>query len=245
MTITDLVSLSEIDSNRFGVNIARSNLATSDNLASVLEFCKEKQVDLLISRCGSTDIASVHAMEKAGFLLMDTLVYLKKDLRDYSPQSFHSEVNYRTVKPDDIPQVVEVARSSFSGYRGHYHADPLLDAHKATEAYASWAERCCEDPSVAARVLVAEFQDEIVGFRAIRVNSPQQAEFILAGVSPQARNKGVYRGFVIEGLRWCKEIGAEEVLVSTLLVNTAVQKACTQMGFGAHNSYYTFHKWFK
>lgn len=244
MTSPTSVSLSAIDTNRFGVRIARSSHVSHDNLAQTLNFCRENHVELLIGRCPTTDTDSVHAMEMNGFLLMDTLVYLRKDIRSYQPAYHQTELTIRTVRPEDIPQVVEVARLSFTDYHGHYHADHRLNPRQATEAYASWAERCCVDPAVAARVLVAESGAGIVGFRAIRVNSPQQAEFILAGVSPAARHKGVYRGFVIEGLRWCKETGAEEVLISTLLVNTPVQKACTQLGFTAHQSFYTFHKWF-
>ena len=43
----------------------------------------------------------------------------------------------------------------FSGYLGHYHADPRLDRAKCDEVYLSWAERSCVDPSVASKVLVA------------------------------------------------------------------------------------------
>lgn len=241
---SEIVSLSPLDTDRFRIATARTNLVSRENLRAVLEFCDNNQVELLIARCPTTDIETVHDLEAKGFLLMDTLVYLRKDLGDYKPQNYHSEVVIRTLKPDDVTQVVDVARSSFSGYKGHYNVDQRLDPNAAIEVYASWAERCCLDPSVAACVLVAEVDNKVVGFRAIRLNTPQQAEFILAGVSPEARNKGVYRNFVIEGLRWCKEVCANEVLISTLLVNTPVQKTCTQLGFTAYNSFYTFHKWF-
>lgn len=241
---SDAVSLSAIDTDRFGVTIARSSHVTRENLPEINQFCHDNQVKLLIGRCATTDVEAVHAMELDGFLLMDTLVYLKKMMEDYSPPDHHAEVTISTFDPSDLSGVVEVAGSSFTGYRGHYHADTLLDSVKATEVYSSWAERCCVDPTVASHVLVAKLQNRVVGFRAIRVNTPDQAEFILSGVAPEARKKGVYRSFVIEGLRWCKEKGAKEVLISTLLVNIPVQKTCEQLGFTAHNSFYTFHKWF-
>jgi len=241
---SDYVSLSALDTDRFGIVVARTNQASQENLPEILEFCNKNQVKLLIARCSTSDVSTIHYMENLGFLLMDTLVYLRKDIRDYSPQDHGSELTIRTFRPDDLHQVVDVARSSFSGYSGHYNVDIQLDPQAATEVYASWADRCCVDPSVADCVLVAETDNKILGFRAIRINTPQQAEFILAGVAPEARNKGVYRSFVIEGLRWCKEREAEEVLISTLLVNTPVQKTCEKLGFTAHSSFYTFHKWF-
>jgi len=240
----EIVSLSPLDTDRFGVVVARTNQASQENLPEIIRFCNENQVKLLISRCSTKDIKSVHAMQAKGFLLMDTLVYLHKDLRDYSPQAHSSELTIRWFRPEDIQQIVEVARKSFSVYSGHYNVDTRLDPKAAAEVYASWAERCCLDPSVADCVLVAESENKILGFRAIRINSPKQADFILAAVAHEARNKGIYRSFVIEGLRWCKEIGIEEVLVSTLLVNIPIQKACEKLGFTAHSSFYTFHKWY-
>ena len=240
----EIVSLSPLDTDRFGIVVARTNQANQENLPEIMQFCHKNQVKMLISRCSSMDIKSVHAMQANGFLLMDTLVYLHKNLRDYSPQEQRSELTIRMFRPEDIPQIVDVARKSFSVYNGHYNVDSRLDPKAAAEVYASWAERCCLDPSVADCVLVAESENKILGFRAIRINTPQQAEFILAAVAHEARNKGVYRSFVTEGLRWSKEIGAEEVLVSTLLVNLPIQKACEKLGFTAHSSYYTFHKWY-
>ncbi len=241
---SEIIALSSLDTDRFGIVVARANNISHENISEILEFCAKEQVKLLIARCSTTDVNTIHDMETRGFLLMDTLVYLRKDLRDYSPQDYHCELTIRTFRPEDISQVVDVARKSFSGYNGHYNVDARLDSQAAVEVYASWAERCCLDRSVAAHVLVAEKDGRVVGFRAIRINTPQQAEFILAGVSPEARNKGVYRSFVIEGLRWCKMMQVEEVLISTLLVNTPVQKTCEQLGFTAHSSFYTFHKWF-
>lgn len=240
----DIVSLSPLDTDRFGIVVAKTNQASQENLPKITQFCLENQVKLLISRCSTKDIESVHAMQANGFLLMDTLVYLYKDLRDYSPQAHSSELTIRLAKPEDVQQVAEVARKSFSVYSGHYNVDKRLDTKAAAEVYASWAERCCLDPSVADRVLVAESENKILGFRAIRINSPQQAEFILAAVAHEARNKGIYRSFATEGLRWCKEIGIEEVLISTLLVNIPIQKTCEKLGFTAHSSYYTLHKWY-
>lgn len=241
---SEIVSLSSIDTDRFGIVVARTDQVSQENLPEIMQFCYKNQVKLLISRCSTNDIKSVHAMQANGFLLMDTLVYLHKDLRDYSPQYHDSELTIRTHRPEDVQQIAEIARKSFTVYSGHYNVDTRLDPKSAAEVYASWAERCCLDPTVADRVLVAESENKILGFRAIKIKTPQQADFILAAVAHEARNKGIYRSFVIEGLRWCKEIGIEDVLVSTLLVNIPIQKTCEKLGFRAHSSFYTLHKWF-
>ncbi len=244
MNLSELVKISTLDTQRFGVITAKSDLIDEHNITSIIDFCLNSQVKLLIARCSVAQISTVHAMERQNFLLMDTLVYLKKDLTGYTASEYQSPAIIRLLKPDDTPQVVQVAQDAFTSYYGHYHADPRLDRQKAAEVYTSWAERCCTEPGVANCVLVAEIEGNIVGFRAVRMNSPRQGEFILAGVKPSARHMGIYRAFVIEGVNWCQAQGACEVINSTHLLNNAVQKTCTQLGFEPYQAFHTFHKWF-
>jgi len=239
-----VAELSPLDQARFGVRSARARLVNSENLPSVLDFCTANQVEFLVARCPTTDIAAVHAMEAAGFQLMESLLYLHFDLKTHSIPKNQSEVLIRPVQPGEVSQVGALARAAFANYYGHYHADPKLDHRKSTEVYVDWAERCCTEPAAANLVLVAEAEGQLVGFRALRVNSPLQGEFILAGVNPEFQRRGIYRAFIIEGLKWCREQGLEEVLNSTHLANVAVQRACFHAGFEPAYSWYTFHKWF-
>ena len=236
--------LSPLDEARFGVRSARARVVTTENLPAVLAFCAANQVEFLVARCLTTDIAAAHAMEAAGFQLMETLLYLRFDLKTHPIPTNQSEVLIRPVQPSEVKQVSALARAAFANYYGHYHADPKLDPRKSTEVYIDWAERCCTDPAAANLVLVAEAEDKLVGFRALRVNSPTQGEFILAGVNPEYQRRGIYRAFIVEGLKWCREQGLEEVLNSTHLANVAVQRACLHAGFEPAYSWYTFHKWF-
>ena len=172
------------------------------------------------------------------------LLYLRFDLKTHPIPKNQSDVLIRPVQLSEVSQVGALARAAFANYYGHYHADPKLDHRKSTEVYVDWAERCCTEPAAANLVLVAEAEGQLVGFRALRVNSPLQGEFILAGVNPEFQRRGIYRAFIIEGLKWCREQGLEEVLNSTHLANVAVQRACFHAGFEPAYSWYTFHKWF-
>ena len=240
----DAAELSPLDEARFGVRSARARVVSTENLPAVLAFCAANQVEFLVTRCPTSDIAAAHAMEAAGFQLMDTLLYLRFDLKTHPIPINQSDVLIRPVQPSEVGQVGELARAAFTTYYGHYHADPKLDHRKSTEVYVDWAERCCTDPAAANLVLVAEAEGQLVGFRALRVNSPLQGEFILAGVNPQFQRRGIYRAFIVEGLKWCREQGLVEVLNSTHVANVAVQRACLHAGFEPAYSWYTFHKWF-
>jgi GNAT superfamily N-acetyltransferase len=244
-TANSPAELSPLDEARFGVRSARARAVSAQNLPAVLEFCAAHQVEFLVARCPTADIAAAQAMESAGFLLMDTLLYLRFNLKKQPIPQNESNVLIRPVRPDEVDQVGALARSAFTDFYGHYHADPRLDPRLSTEVYVSWAQRCCTEPAAASLVLVAESEGKLLGFRALRVNSPTQGEFILAGVSPEHQRRGIYRAFIVEGLRWCRQQGLEEVLNSTHVANVAVQRACLRVGFEPAYSWYTFHKWFR
>lgn len=242
---TDLESalFSDIDSQRFGVRVARAQVG-SDNLPQILDFCASERIDLLIARCATTELAIAQKMEVEGFLLMDTLVYYSFDLVKRAIPEDSPRAHLRKIAAADESEVRRVAAGAFQGYYGHYHADPRLDRGKCDEGYVSWAVRSCTSRQVATEVLVAELENRIVGFATLRSNSPDEGEGVLFGVAPEAQGLGIYRSFMVGGMMWCKEQGAKRMVVSTQVTNVAVQKVWCRVGFEPAHSYYTFHKWF-
>lgn len=238
------VTISSLDTDRFKVRTARAKTINIENISAILEFCHQNRIQLLIARCATKDIRTVHAMEAHQFQLMETLLNLSFDLTAHEIPKEQYDVLIRPVLPEEVSEVGRIAQLAFSNYYGHYHSDSRLDYNQSTQAYVSWAERCCIDKSAADAVFVAEIDGRIVGFRALRMNSPVQAEFVLAGVDPAFRMRGIYHMFILAGLDWCQKQGAEKVLNSTHIANIAVQRACTRVGFEPSDSFYTFHKWF-
>jgi GNAT superfamily N-acetyltransferase len=238
------VELSAIDSERFSVRVARANRVTTANLPEILNFCNSTHVDLLIARSNTQDVTAAQSMEKHGFSIMDTLVYYTFDLTKRSIPEDSCKARVRFCRPQDQSKVREIAAATFAGYRGHYHADARLDDNKCDQAYVSWAEHSCVSKDVADEVLVAEFDGVLSGFATLRLNSAQEGEGVLFGVAPEAQGQGIYRCFMIQGMRWCKEKGLDRMCVSTQITNTAVQKVWCRVHFEPSHSYYTFHKWF-
>src|SRR6266567_643986 len=120
---------------------------------------------------------------------------------------------------------------AFKGYHGHYHADSRLDPKKCDEGYVSWAMRSCTSKEVATEVLVAERDRKILGFLTLRLNSPKEVEGVLFGVAPEAQGIGVGRSLMVDGLRWCKDQQAKEMVISTQVTNVGVQKVWCRVGF--------------
>lgn len=238
------VDLSPIDSERFGISVARAMVATPDTLASVNDFCREKGVTLLIARCPASELGTAQAMERDEFSLMDTLIYYARNLGKTPVPLDTGTIPVRPVRSGEAEAVERVAAESFREYFGHYHADGRLPRRQCDEVYTSWAVRSCTSRDVADEVLVAELDANIVGFATLRLNSPEEGEGVLFGVDPSAQGRGVYRSFMVHGMKWCVSKGATRMVVSTQISNVAVQKVWARLGFEANQAYYTFHKWF-
>lgn len=238
------VYLSDIDEERFGIRTARASSVTLETLPSIVEFCQNNAVKLLIARSPASDFGSVHFMEREGFQLMDTLVYYTRNLVQTPIPEDIGKATIRPVQSGEEEEVKLIAARSFRGYFGHYHADERLDRTECDEAYISWAYRSCISRDVADEVLVADMDGALVGFATLRLNSANEGEGVLFCVSPAAQGQGIYRSFMIHGMRWCLSKRATIMAVSTQITNTAVQKVWTRLGFETSHAYYTFHKWF-
>lgn len=237
------ITLSQLDSDRFGIRVARARI-TSENLADVLDVCRDEDVSLLIARCATGDLRTVQAAEEHAFFLTDTLVYYRFDLQKRTIPQSNTPFLLRPLRAGDEDQVQRVAAQAFQGYMGHYHADPRLDRRKCDEAYRSWAERSCVPGSAADKVLVAEYSGQIAGFGTLRQNSPIEVEGLLFGVAPEYQGRGVCGALMISSLQWSLSQGAERMIISTQVTNVSMQKVWCRVGFEPSHSFYTFHRWF-
>jgi len=238
------IYLSAIDEERFGIRVARAAEVTLRDLPSIMHFCWANGVVLLVARCLASELPAAQAMEREGFVLMDTLVYYERDLVKKAIPSDTGKIPVRPIRPGEEHEVKAVAAESFRGYFGHYHADERLDRTKCDEAYTSWAFQSCVSRDVADEVLVADLDGSIVGFASLRLNSQEEGEGVLFGVAPSVQGQGIYRSLMIYGMEWCLSKGAIRMVYSTQITNIAVQKVMTRVGFEHSYAYYTFHKWF-
>ena len=237
------VELSPLDEARFGVRAARAKNLTADLLPHVMNLCNQWKVQFLIARCSTQDLPAVQAMQRRGFLLMDTLVYFRYDLEQMAlPQ--RREVDIRSVRTDDTELIGRIARQAFQGYGGHYHADPRLDRAICDNLYVDWAMRSCTQKEVADEVLVAEVGNELVGFLAIKMLGSHDADGRLFAVLPRVHGRGIGQALLIEGLHWSKSHAMKAMIISTQITNLVSQRTWVRVGFDPHESFYTFHKWF-
>ena len=238
-----MVSLSELDEERFGIRVARDSAVTDESLITALDFCRCNNVRLLITRCRTADLRTAQAIENAGGRLMDTLICYRHSLRDILVADSPRALTIRALRPEEAATIRTIAAQSFRGYLGHYHADPRLDRALCDETYADWAYRSCTSRSVANEVLVGEFDGTVVGFVTLQINDAAEAEVPLNGVLPNYQGRGVYRCMLSYALSWARTKGCERLVISTQVTNS-VQKLWVRLGFEPSHSFYTFHSWF-
>lgn len=241
--IAEVASFSSLDSERFGIRVARARI-TSETLLLVLEYCKAERIELLIARLAAGDLDTAQKAEARGFFLTDTLVYYKFDLATKKVPVDASDVLVRLFRPEDTERVRRIGTAAFKGYMGHYHADRRLGRQQCDETYVSWAERSCVPGVAADAVVVAELNGELAGFGTLRMNSPQESEGLLFAVAPEFQRRGVCRALMIGSLDWSRQHSASRMIISTQVTNVAMQKVWCRAGFEPSHSYYTFHKWF-
>jgi GNAT superfamily N-acetyltransferase len=240
-----LAELSPLDEERFGIRTAKALVHNVHEAGVVLDDSRKLGARFVIIRCPSEELRAAQVLEQHGARLMDVLVYFSRDLAGLPiPQDANNILVRPARRIEDADAVAAIARESFKGYFGHYHADPHIDPKLADDVYVSWARRSCLSREVADEVLVAEDNDVILAFITLRMNAIDEGEAVVGGVSREAQGHGIYRSFIIRCMEWCRGQGASRMVVSTQITNTAVQKVWTRLGFEPQRSYLTFHQWF-
>jgi hypothetical protein len=238
------IHLSELDEKRFGVVTAKMNMEANDELDTAVVWCKVHNVQFLIARIATDQIDIAQRLEHTGFYLTDTLVYFRNKKIKLSTFKLPSGYSWRLAAANDAEAVNSLAKQTFGGYSGHYHADPKLDAKDCDLVYSSWAANSCADQSLADAVILIFKETEVAGFATLKRVEDYMCEGILFGVGPKHQGKSLYKSLMDLAQQWAIESHYSQMIVSTQVTNLAVQKVWCRQGFEPYKSFYTFHKWF-
>lgn len=229
------VAASPLDSERFGIAVARADGVTAERMPSVLDYCREHGIELLIARSDAADVASTKALVDAGLVPLEGQITYRAPLR---PRS-HPDI--REGAPDDREAMAALAGAAFDGFASHYHLDSRLDAAKCRDGYVDWTLRGLAGDA-ADVFYVAEVDGEPAAFGMF---SQQGAEsvFVLSAVAEPARGRGLYSSLLHHGMSWATERGAESMIGITPYGNVPAQRNLIKAGFRPVASATTFHGW--
>ena len=234
---------SPLEESRFGIRTGRVEGVQADDLPELTNFCRAEDLELLIARCDAAEVTAAQALEDAGARLMDTIVYWERDFLKRPTEPDLGDPRVRPAVSADQAAVLEIARESFAGYYGHYHADKRLDRHATDAAYVDWAQRSLHDATVADAVLVAEVDRRVAGFCTVQMEPGQRCNWILAAVAADGRRHGLYRAMGQASMAWAHAQGAGAFYSSTQIGNVAVQKVWARLSMEFFRAVHTFHWW--
>ncbi|OCH97551.1 hypothetical protein A8135_13720 [Legionella jamestowniensis] len=238
--------ISEIDTKRFGFNVAKVNCWILPP-QELLKQLRADGVKLIITRLATEDVGLINELESLGFQLKDTQLTYRFDLNrmTYTSLELPSNLKLREAEEADLPQIGYLASDSFSQY-GHYANNQKLDEVKVNQIYEDWAVNSFNNPEFADRFIVAVSDQEVAGFLSYKIVSQSDKKFAKGGigaVSSNFRNQGIFKLLTKEGLFWGKELNLHWIEHNALTTNYSVGRVFTSLGFFNAASYVTLHCW--
>ncbi|MHC4416731.1 MAG: GNAT family N-acetyltransferase [Planctomycetota bacterium] len=175
-----------------------------------------------------------HALERAGFRLVDTNVTLERGR--LAPARRGRDLAIRPARPEDERPVVSLARRSFRSSR--FHLDPAIGDEIANEIKAQWVGNYFRGKRGNALV-VAEVEKEIAGF-LLALEAPDGA-VVVDLVATDEEHRG--RGIAGDMTRLAQEqfLDASRLRVGTQIANGPALRAYERLGFAVAGAAYVFH----
>jgi dTDP-4-amino-4,6-dideoxy-D-galactose acyltransferase len=241
--VTALLKKLDWDSEFFGVSIARVIPATltDSDLLQIHAECEKSRYACLYALVDGEVSATVHALEKDAFQLMDIRMTLTRKSSDEPRVRSTGDVVIRPSSERDIESLRAIARVSHVDSR--YYADSNFPRSRCDDLYALWIEKSCRD--YADVVLVAEWNGKSVGYITCDANEDHVGQIGLFAVNASAQGRGIGRRLIQESLAWFQSQGCDRVDVVTQGCNVRAQQAYQKAGFVTSRVQLWFHKWFQ
>ncbi len=130
-------------------------------ISAALDWLKDRDVVFTNIRSASLELPLIHAVEQAGFHLVDNGITMLIH-KDNSPKYEKSGYDIRLFAEKDLETVLEIMRGAYTHDR--YHLDPKIPYDAAEELYQLWIHHCCTAPKDQEWVLIAERKGVVKGF---------------------------------------------------------------------------------
>ncbi|HEX5430690.1 MAG TPA: GNAT family N-acetyltransferase [Bryobacteraceae bacterium] len=248
------------DSEQFGFPAARLELLVAEGdyyesrrrksvLIDLIEAqCADAGIRHLTARVGAGDFATVHALERAGFELIDGIQTFSLDLNSIpaGPAPASTGIELRLFRNRDLEQVLAIARSAYIFDR--FHADAALDREVADQVNETWVANSCRGTAADA-VVVACQGDRILGYVTCKIDHDSAAllgtsfgTIVMVATDPRAQGSGVAKAATRAALDWFRSQGVRIVEVGTQLRNVPAGRLYESCGFRLVSVNLTFRK---
>lgn len=223
------VSLSEVESIRFGYQIGRCTvpMMSSVNPIDVALEIRNSEAEITVLRYPADRVNwfDLLARQLVDHVLLhaDTLAYWELSVGSANPPEVLENIS--TGYATDAAMTGDLATRIFAEYSNHYSANPLLSTEAVAAGYREWAMRTPLPDS-----LILFMNGSPIGMATIET-TPDQIEILLAGVIPEQRSRGLYQHILRAIESRAEEDSVSRVVISTQSHNTVVQRAWARYGF--------------
>lgn len=237
--------LSTVDSERFGLRIARVVATSRQEMEEALHFCRTADVDMLVARIPTDRPECLDALAQARAKLMDTLLEFSIELDPWRHAPVpRTQLRVRYAKAADSGPCASLAADIFQDYPNHYYNDSRLDRDAVAQVYPSWVARASTAPTPDEQLLIASSDTEDSALGIVRYRPGDvTGDISLFGVKAGDRGAGTGPAFLGHLLGKLKSAGARQATYFTQVTNVAAQRMLARKGFLPRRSQYTFHCW--
>src|SRR5439155_4577103 len=180
-------------------------------LDEVQRHAASRDIHLLTCKVQPLQFAAIHALERYGLLLMDTLLdfffdFSRTPFEKLSLPQRLDGLHVRLANPEDLPDLLALTETAFAKHFGRYNSDPKMPAGTGTKVYQEWVRSSFT--GAADWILIAEVNDQIAGYSVWKKASALEvkhcfdiARCTLAGIHPEFFGRGLYTTLTFEGMR--------------------------------------------
>jgi RimJ/RimL family protein N-acetyltransferase len=237
-----------------GTDDTQESRVLDDLLTEVLEHAANRGIHCLMCKVQPLQFGAIHALERYGFLLMDTLLDF---LFDFSGASFEkisppqplNGLRLRLANPEDLSELLALTEEAFANHFGRYNADPKLRPGTGTKVYQEWVRSSFS--GAADWILIAEVDDKIAGYsvwkKASALETKHSFDIVhctLAGIHPNFFGRGLYTTLTFEGMRMAHKF-ASHLDGPAHVSHYPVHRAMLKLGWKIAGVRHSFHKWLK
>ena len=208
----------------------------------------------VVCKVQSNELAVAHALERRGFLLMDTLQdfvfdFSRAPIEEINAPRRDKQLTIRRANPADLPALMAISEKAFGVYFGRYHADPQMPLGTPSKIYTEWVRSAFR--GWADWILVAKIGGKIAGYglwrKAFEIeekNSLSVAHYDLAAVDPEFRSRGLYRALALDGMGIARDF-ARYLIGPVHVSHHVVQHNLQKLGWRIAGARHSFHKWLR
>lgn len=244
--------------------------ALGELLEEAWRAAHQRGISHLSATVSVDDVAARHALEDAGFRLMDTRVeyvwtpaLVRAERKPYGfllrataePDETAEAIRLVTLgatvrpfEPDDLPALQTIAAEAFTQRtRTRYTVDPTLPVEDTARLYARWVQNGATG-AFGDLTMVAELDGMPIGFQILRIERGlgeaiglQIGAMGIGAVVADNRGSGAFPALVTEILTWCRERKLRFARGGVLVNNVRMHRSCMATGGTIAAAYHAFH----